>query len=75
MKSVTKSVFALFAALFILTAATSIQQEKKVRLDLTQFQVNVVYKALGKLPAEETEELREYIKTEYYKVFDTTKSK
>lgn len=51
-------------------------QEKKLKFEFTLQQTELIYNALGKLPAEQVEAVRTYIFIEYTKqTADTTKKK
>lgn len=71
-----KTIFLLSSALCImsLTVANAPVPVKKMKVEFTEAEANIIYGALGKVPAEESEKLRTYIKEEYLKqLADTTK--
>jgi hypothetical protein len=53
----------------------STQTEKKITITFTEAEVGLVYTGLGKLPAEQVEQLRAKVAFEYQKQTDTTKKK
>ena len=53
----------------------STQTEKKITITFTEAEVGLVYTGLGKLPAEQVEQLRAKVAYEYNRQTDTTKKK
>lgn len=69
-----KKVFTVFLAIVLLSFSTA--EEKKLKFEFTIEEVNIIYTALGELPAKTTEAIRAKIAYEANKqIADTTKKK